>query len=74
MIKNILTLFVNNAGIKKFFNQNCYILHYYCLQFIAIIIEILMMLRMHIDKNLNISADDVKKKQIIIQIRMFYKK
>lgn len=62
MIKNILTIFVHNVKIEKLFYQNRNILHYCYAQFIAKIIETLVMLCIHINKKLNIFTENIEKK------------
>ena len=53
MIKNILSISTNNVEIKRLFNQNCDIFSYHRERLQAKIIETLMMLYMHTNRNSN---------------------
>ena len=64
MIKDVLSIFENNVEVEKLFNQNRDITHYRRNRFNATTIEILMMFRMHTNKNANvISSNDIEKKK-----------
>ena len=58
MTKNVLSIFTNDVGIEKLFNQIRNIIYYRQARLHAITIETLMMLRMHTEKNMNVSFDD----------------
>ena len=59
MIHDILIIFVSNANVKQLFNQKCDIIHYHQNQFHVCIIETLIMIYMHNEKNELILQSDI---------------
>ena len=51
MIRNVLTIFENETDVERLFNQKRDIIHYRRIRLNAKTIQILMMIRMHADKN-----------------------
>ena len=58
MTKNVLSISADDVEIKKLFNQIRNIIYYRRTRLHAITIEKLMMLRMHTEKNMNVSFDN----------------
>ena len=58
MTKNVLSIFADDVEIEKLFNQIRNIIYYRWTRLHATTIETLMMLRIHTEKNMNVSFDN----------------
>ena len=51
MIRNVLLVFKNETKVERFFNQKRDIIHYSRIRLNTKTIKLLIMIRMHVDKN-----------------------